>query len=123
MGQRVVRVNELLKREISQFLHTRYQASTVGCTITDVDVSPDLRQAKVYYSVIGDDRSRTELEQFFAQKAGLIRKHIGNVVVLKFNPRLDFVFDGASERSSRLDEIFRELNLDEDSETDRPAER
>ena len=52
MGQRVVRVNELVKREISHVLHTRHRAESVHISILGVDVSPNLRKAKVFAAVV-----------------------------------------------------------------------
>ena len=64
MGQRVVRVNELVNREISDVLHTRFQTEAVYITITEVEVSPDLRHARVYYSVIGKEDEIQRADQF-----------------------------------------------------------
>ncbi|SVB47181.1 uncharacterized protein METZ01_LOCUS200035, partial [marine metagenome] len=52
MGQRTQRVNELIKREISSYLHIRYRSESVYWTITDVSVSADLRNGTVAYSVL-----------------------------------------------------------------------
>jgi phosphoesterase RecJ-like protein len=55
---RNIRVNELLRQELSLLLHTRYQAETVSLTVTEVDIAPDHRSARIYYTVIGDDAAR-----------------------------------------------------------------
>ena len=64
MGLRIARVNELVKREIANYISTRYGAETVRWTITSVDVAADLRNATVSYSVIGDELSARQAHAF-----------------------------------------------------------
>lgn len=118
MGQRVVRVNELLKREISAVLHTRYRGRAVAITITEVDTYPNLRKADVYYAVVGDTTARTEAEVFFHRYGNEIRREIAKVVVLKYLPHLEFQVDSGVDRGNRLDAIFDELELESAPEAD-----
>ena len=55
MSNRTLRVNELLQRELSDILRKQYQSETVAVTITEIRVAPDLRDARVFVSVIGDE--------------------------------------------------------------------
>lgn len=113
MGQRVVRVNELLKREISHVLHTRFQQETVAVTITGVDVTPNLRKATVYYSIVEPDAAaRVRIERFMRRNAALVGQFVGQSVVLKYLPRLEFALDEANERGSRLNELMDSLGLE-----------
>jgi len=109
MGQRSVRVNELLKREISQILHTRYQTEAVAITISDVDISPDLRNGSVYYSVIGNEAVAREAQRFFARNATEIKHYVGKTVTLKYLPKLRFIQDDSLERGSRMMDILDEI--------------
>lgn len=113
MGQRVVRVNELLKREISQVLHTRFQNEAVAITILEVEAAPSLRKAKVFYSTIGDDGAQAEAEAFFRRFGGAIQHEVAQKVVLKFFPHLEFRHDPAGERGARLNALLDELGLDD----------
>ena len=106
MGQRTQRVNELVKREISNYLHIRYRSECVRWTITSVDVSPDLRNGTVAYSVLGDEAHFKEAAAFFRRKVGEIRKEVGRHVVLKYSPKLRFVRDEGIERCNRVLEIL-----------------
>ena len=113
MGQRVIRVNELLKREISQVLHTRFRGRSTAVTIVDVDTTPNLRRAKVHYSVVGSREAKAEAEVFFRQYGHEIQREIVRTVVLKYTPALEFLYHEGLEQSARLNEIFDQLGLDE----------
>ncbi len=118
MGQRMLRVNELVKREISEVLHTRYKAEAAGITVTEVTVAPDLRHARVFYSVLGKSAQQRRASGFLESESGEIRRRVGKRVTLKYLPRLDFVFDETQERASRLNQLLDELGLEEEEETD-----
>ena len=65
MSLRIARVNELVHREIATYLSTRYRTESVRWTITSVEVSADLRNATVAYSVLGEESHAREAIQFF----------------------------------------------------------
>tara|TARA_B100001248_G_scaffold262737_1_gene262025 strand:+ start:28066 stop:28416 length:351 start_codon:yes stop_codon:yes gene_type:complete len=109
MGQRSIRVNELVKRELSKQLHTRFQAEAVYITITSVDVSPDLRSGRVYYSVLGDALKIREAGRFFAKHKESIRRTLGKSIVLKYLPHLSFVYDPGMEHGARIGELLDEI--------------
>lgn len=112
MGQRVVRVNELLKREISHVLHTRYQAESTQITILSVDTAPNLRKATVRYATHGDDGARVSAERFFQRHGESIRREAGQVVRLKFLPHLLFEYDEGAEASAEINKLLDELGLE-----------
>ena len=114
MGQRVVRVNELLKREISHVLHTRYRAETVHVSILAVDVAPNLRGAKVFYATHGDADRRLAAERFFSRHHGSIRQEMGKAVTLKYLPHLEFIYDKGADYGERLNQLLDDLGLEGD---------
>jgi ribosome-binding factor A len=109
MSNRTLRVNELIQREISAYLHTRYQGEAVRITITGVRVSPDLRDGRVFYSVLGGPELAAETGRWLLAKTPEIRHIVGRTVVLKNVPQLEFVYDAATERSTRVEQILDEL--------------
>lgn len=109
MSLRLARVNELIKREIANYLSTRYGSVTVRWTITSVDVAADLRNATVAYSVVGDELSVREAQEFFRKHAGEIRGEVSKHVILKYSPKLKFVRDLGIERGNRVMEILDNL--------------
>ena len=113
MSLRLARVNELIKREVGNFLRRRYRSETVCWTITDVDVSADLRNGVVAYSVSGDDLKAREAQQFFRKHTGEIRKEVSKHVILKYSPKLTFTQDFGIERGNRVMEILDDLESTE----------
>ena len=109
MSLRLARVNELIKREIGNFLRRRYRSESVCWTITGVDVSADLRNGTVAYSVLGDDLKSMEALLFFRKHCGEIRKEVSKNVILKYSPKLTFVQDFGIERGNKVMEILDEL--------------
>ena len=109
MSLRIARVNELVRREIATYLSTRYRSESVRWTITTVEVSADLRNATVAYSVIGEESVARDAIQFFKKHAGEIRKVVSKHVILKYSPKLHFVRDYGIERGNRVMEILDEI--------------
>lgn len=106
----MARVNELIKREIGNYLSTRYGSETVRWTITSVNVAADLRNAAVAYSVVGDELCARQAQQFFRKHASEIRGVVSKHVVLKYSPKLQFVRDLGIERGNRIMEILDDLD-------------
>jgi len=107
---RVARINELVRRELSDLLHIRYRDRAVGITVTDVNVMPDLRSARVYYSVLGGAKERLDAERLLSELKPQLRSSLGKNVILKYTPSLEFVFDESMERGSRTLAILAELD-------------
>lgn len=113
MSNRTLRVNELIQRELSDILRHRYQSEAVAVTITEVRVAPDLRDARVFVSVVGSpDEAAAKLRWLRAQARDL-REELGRRIVLKYMPRFEYVADHSAEHGTRvlqvLDEIERQL--------------
>jgi ribosome-binding factor A len=114
MGQRTVRVNELIKREISLILRRDYRVRATPVTITDVETSPDLRSARVYYSVLGDESVREDASSFLSSIKKELRRKVFTSVVLKYTPDLRFIYDPSIERGNTILDIINEIDREED---------
>ena len=110
MSNRTLRINELVQREISAYLHTRYQSESVAITITSVDIAPDLRTGRVFYAVAGPQAVPEEATRWLGSKAREIRQELGRRIVLKFLPQLTYILDKSSERASRIQRLLDELD-------------
>ena len=109
MGERKIRVGELIKRELSMALHGRWRAESVAITLTGVDISPDLKKAKVYYSVLGGREAAAKAGKFLAAVRGELRGIIGKNIVIKYTPELSFVYDPSVERGMHIIELLDEI--------------
>ena len=107
---RLTRVNALLLREISDILHTQFREQAVAITPTEVSITPNLREAHVYYSVLGTQSDVTKAQRFFSAKGNLIRRELNHRVTLKYLPNLHFHHDTSMERGSRVLELLDELD-------------
>lgn len=119
MSNRKVRVGELVKREISDILHTRFRANAVMITITEVDVSPDNKNALVLYSVIETkDYNRRMAQQFLQKNKGMFRRELGKRIILKYLPDLTFGFDEKNQAANKVHDLIDELEIPDEQLTD-----
>jgi ribosome-binding factor A len=87
-------------------------------TITDVEVTPDVKQAKVYFTVLGGKEAREEAQAGLRSAAGWLRRELGRRVRLRHVPELIFRYDRSLERGERISAILDELGFgDEESDT------
>ena len=108
--KRLTRVGETIREELSAMLLRDLKDPRIGfVTITDVVMSPDLRQAKVYFSRIGTEAERDESLQGLQAAAGFMRRELGHRLALKFAPELRFFYDESLETGSRIDRLLREI--------------
>lgn len=110
MSHRTVRINELVQRELSDILRRRYQAEAVALTITEVRIAPDLRDGRVFVSVVGDEEFAAEKLQWLRRQAPALREELGRRIVLKYLPKLDYVRDRSAAQSARVLQILDELD-------------
>jgi ribosome-binding factor A len=109
-GSRPERVGEQIRQEISRLLGREVHDPRIGfVTVTRVKVSPDLQQARVYYTLIGDDRARQETARGLEAARPFLRRHIGSRIRLRRVPELTFEFDRSVEHQDRVEKILRDL--------------
>ncbi|MEO8350953.1 MAG: 30S ribosome-binding factor RbfA [Chthoniobacteraceae bacterium] len=114
MKHRLARVNEVIKRELGEMImrHCRFDAQLV--TIQQVDITPDLKHAHVFVSVIGSQPEQYQaMAQLHAARKEL-QRDLAKRVVLKFTPHLHFKLDEASARGDRVLNILSDLKIPED---------
>lgn len=113
MSQRIKRINELLRREISEQMRRYHRSETAAITISEVDCSTDLRHARIYYSVLGDDNEIAAAQQLFRKIGKDIHQRVNRQITLKYFPRFDYCYDASLERGARLNEILDQLEEEE----------
>ncbi|MGJ3243621.1 MAG: ribosome-binding factor A [Opitutales bacterium] len=116
MSQRTIRVNELVRRELSSILHSTYRSESVAITITEVSVSPDLRNARVFYSVIGDAAAQADAGRLFARIGKDLRQRLSKAIVLKYLPHLHFRHDPGMARGAATLDVIEQLDREDADE-------
>jgi ribosome-binding factor A len=108
---RANRIAEQMKKELGEILTRKIKDPRVGfVTVTDVEVTGDLQQAKVFISVLGDEHQKQDTLLGLAKAKGFIRSEIGQRIRLRKTPELLFEFDEALEYGNRIETILRDLN-------------
>jgi ribosome-binding factor A len=116
MSQRIDRVDELLRQEIGQILAKGVKDPRVGfATVTRVETTPDLRHARVWVSVIGDDAERGATLAALEHAMGYVRHELGVRLRLKRIPALHPALDDSAERGTRVLRILDELGQGHDA--------
>jgi ribosome-binding factor A len=87
-------------------------------TVTGVDTAPDLRSARVYYSVLGDEAEQRDTQEALERSAPHIRYEVGRQVRLKYTPELRFETDEAIDRGLRMEQLLRDLREEQDERGD-----
>ena len=106
---RMRRVNEAVREVLSAQLAAGLKDPRIGfVTVTGVETSPDLRNARVYFSVLGDESAREEALAGLRHSKGFLQAVINSELHMKRTPALDFVYDTTSERAARLSRLIDE---------------
>jgi ribosome-binding factor A len=109
MADRMRRVNEAVREVVSARLAEGLRDPRIGfVTVTSVDTSPDLRQARVYVSVLGTDEQRAETLAGLESAHGLLQQRVAAELRMKHTPTLQFVFDESIDRGMRISELLDE---------------
>lgn len=114
MSKRISRINELLRREVSEQMHRYYRSETAAITISDVDCATNLRTARVFFSVLGDDRSIEEAESLFRRIGNDLHQRVSKQVTLKYFPRFEFIYDPSLERGAEINQLLDQLDIEND---------
>jgi len=116
--QRAERIAEEIKRELSDILrnHVRDPRITNMASVIKVDVSRDLRHAKIYVSVLGDREEKQKTMQGLDRATGFIRKELGQRLGLRYVPEISFVLDESIEYSIHIAQRIEELMKKEQDE-------
>ena len=91
-------------------------------TFTGATMSPDLRQARIYYSALGDEEAKRRAADGLARATGYLRREIGRRLGLRFSPTLSFEPDRSLERADRIERLLRSSpNAEQTSDDDSDA--
>jgi ribosome-binding factor A len=106
-GDRMRRVNEAVREVLSARIAEGLKDPRIGfVTVTSVDTSPDLRHARVYVSVLGDESERANTLEGLDSSHGVLQAVLGRELRMKRTPTLEFAYDDSVDRSMRINELL-----------------
>ena len=113
-GNRLERLSGEFQKEISSIiagdLKNEYPELSTIISITEVDVAPDLKSARVYVSIYDKDEAKKASSfEIIKQNAGFIRRMLAKVMTVRTVPELRFHLDGAMEYGAKIDKIIQEI--------------
>lgn len=119
---RADRVAEAVRQETSIIIHDKLRDPRLGfVTITQVEVTPDLRYAKIFFSVLGNDDAYKRTKEALDSALGFIRRLVAERLNLRFAPELAFFEDRSGEYSVRIQQVLDEIK--EKNESEKPARK
>jgi ribosome-binding factor A len=114
-GHRPDRVGEQIREELSELL-ARGAVHDPGIgfiTLTRVQVSPDLQQARVFYTILGDQKARKDTARALQRATPFLRRQIGDRIRLRRVPELEFRFDESVMHQDRVEQLLREIQQED----------
>ena len=109
--KRSERVQELLLEEISALIQRGVKDPRIGfTTVTNVDLSDNLKHAKVYVSVFGTEQEQQDTIEGLTRASGFIRRSLGKKLYLRYIPVLEFILDGTAEHVAKINKIINDLH-------------
>ena len=124
-NRRSQRVADVVRAELSRLILLEAHDKDLHlATITDVEMPPDLRSARVFYSCLGGEEEREKAAEALRRAAGFLRREVGQRCRLRYAPELHFQFDRSLERGARIEELLHQVlppadDLDETADAPR----
>jgi ribosome-binding factor A len=108
--KRADRVSDLVKAEITDILLRQVRDPRVqNVTITDVKMSDDLRQAKIYFVPMGSDNGTDEVKEGLKRATGFLKRELGKRLQLRYVPDVTFIYDASFDYGDRIERLLGEI--------------
>jgi ribosome-binding factor A len=122
--KRAERVGDLIKKEVSQIIQYELKDPGIGfVTITAVELSGDLKHAKIFYSVWGDENAKKESSSALSRACGFIQHEVGKRLRLRYTPEICFLFDTSVEYGAHIETLIKKIHDScESTKEDLPSE-
>lgn len=116
---RIEKLQELIKQEMSKMLLTDLKDPRIGfVTVTDVEMTGDLREAKIYVSVMGGSEQVKSSLEGLNSALGFIRREIGQRIRLRFTPEISFALDTSLDYGDHIQKLLLQVEGDRDKNAD-----
>jgi ribosome-binding factor A len=110
-GTRPVRLGEQIREDLSEILKDEVRDPGIGfLTVTHVRVSADLQVARVYYTLLGEDRARRDAARALERAAPFLRRQLAGRLRLRRAPELHFHYDESVARGERVEQLLQEIH-------------
>jgi ribosome-binding factor A len=122
--RRAERVGEEIREEVARLLARGVKDPRIGfLTVTRADVTPDLRVARVYVALMGDDGQRRKSLEGLRRATGYVRRELGRRLRLRYTPEVVFELDTGLDATDRVAQLLAGVHIpDEDPGDDEPPE-
>jgi len=112
VSRRTERLNKVIKQEISDLLEREIDDPRLNnlISVTEVSISPDFKYAKVFVSVLGNEKDKTDMLTGFNAASGFLRRKLSSRLRLKRAPHVSFYCDDSIERGARVSNLFEQVN-------------
>lgn len=120
MSRRSVRISDLLRDELSKLIATQLKDPRINgmLSITQVEVSPDLRSARAYVSVFGNPSEKKSALEGLGSSSGFLRRQLGQNLHFRRIPEIQFILDESMEQGNKLLSIIDNLKTENFSKPD-----
>ena len=109
-SQRPGRVQEAIRQEVSKILQEEIRDPRLGfLTITGVELTKDLRYARIYFSVLGDDKAKKLALRGLNSAKGYIKGQLGDRIKLRYMPEIEFKIDDTLDRTQHIYDLFERI--------------
>ena len=114
MTRRAERVSSLIRQEVSELLQEQVNDPRLRgfISVTKVSTSPDLKQAKVFVSILGNQTNKNEMLQGFKSASGFFRRELSRRLLLRSIPELSFQFDDSIEHGAKILQLIDQVSSD-----------
>ena len=118
MSRRIKRINQLIRKEISEMLQTDINDPNLDSfvSVNEVDTSPDLKTSKIYVGHISGDADKDAILESLTKAAGFLRKELYGRMSLRHIPALSFFWDNTIEQGVHLLNVFEKIHQGEEEQ-------
>lgn len=124
MSRRTEKLREFIKEQVGQIIQQQLKDPRIGfVSVTDAEVSMDLRHARVFVSVLGDEDAKAATMEGLHSAQGYIRGELGRRLQMRFTPEIAFELDDSIERGTRVMSLIRDVTEGATHDAPAPADR
>ncbi len=113
------RLSDQIKRETADILQNVLKDPNIGfVTITDAELTNDLRYAKIFYSVLGDDAEKQKSSKALSRSAGVIQSELARRLNIRKAPLISFHLDTSAEYGAKMEKLFKKIEEERNERDD-----